>query len=360
MKKTIKHAVESAVVVAALMAAGAVAADTQWYPLAVNATDRAGVTRQVEYTPLSASGKASQDWKICVSLPHMKDPFFLAQNYGMVEEANLLGVDLLTLDAGGYGGLANQISQIENCVAGGADAVVMVGIAADGMNNLLAELKEKNVPVIDVVNGVHSDDVAARVLTSPRDEGYRAGKFLADKHPAGSAEVKVAWLPGPAGAGFVIAFDEGFKDGIKDSAVTIVETKFGDVGKEVQARLVEDILQTHGKVDYIAGTAVMAEAAVPLLKARGIDKDVSLVSVYMTPGIYEHLKAGNVEAAGVSPIVLTSRIMLDQAVRVLEGKQEYFNVGTLGRVYTPEDIGQMSLNDVMAPRGFRPVFNLDN
>ena len=67
----------------------------------------------------------------------------------------------------------------------------------------------------------------------------------------------------------MISFDDRFKEAIRGSAVTIVETKHGDTGKEVQARLVEDILQTHKDVDYIAGVAVMAEAAVPLLKATG-------------------------------------------------------------------------------------------
>ena len=343
-----------------LLAAGSAVAGDSWYPLKVNATTRAGQTTQVDFSPLSASGKASKDWNICVSLPHMKDPFFVAINYGMVEEAKKLGVDLHTFDAGGYTALGNQVSQIENCVAAGAEVVVMVAIAADGMNNLLGELKRKKIPVIDVVNGTNSDDVAARVLTSPRAEGYRAGKYLADKHPAGSKKVKVAWLPGPAGAGFVIAFDDGFKEAIKGSAVTIVETKHGDTGKEVQARLVEDILQTHKDVDYIAGVAVMAEAAVPLLKARGIHDKVKLVSVYMTPGIHEHVKADNVEAAGVAPVVLTARIIVDQTVRVLEGKQEHFDIGTLGRVYTTQDISEMKVGDVMAPFRFRPVFNLDN
>lgn len=343
-----------------LLAAGSAVAADSWYPLRVNATDRAGKTTQVDYSPLSATGKASKDWNICVSLPHMKDPFFVAINYGMVEEAKKLGVDLHTFDAGGYTALASQISQIENCVAGGAEVVVMVAIAADGMNNLLGELKRKKIPVIDVVNGTNSDDVAGRVLTSPRAEGYRAGKYLADKYPAGGKEVKVAWLPGPAGAGFVIAFDNGFKEAIKGSAVRIVETKHGDTGKEVQARLVEDILQTHRDVDYIAGTAVMAEAAVPLLKARGVADKVKLVSVYMTPGIHAHVKANDVEAAGVAPVVLTARIIVDQTVRVLEGKQEHFDIGTLGRVYTTEDISEMRVSDVMAPFDFRPVFNLDN
>lgn len=331
----------------------ALAAD--WHPLKVDATKVDGTRGLFDYSPLP---KASKDWLVCVSVPHMKDPFFVAINYGMVEEAKRLGVRMQTLDAGGYTALANQISQIENCVAGGAQAVVMVGIARDGMNNLLTQLKAKGIPVVDAINGVSSKDTGARVLTSPRDEGLRAGQYLAKKHPAGSKEAKVAWLPGPAGAGFVVAFDEGFKEGIKGSAVKVVETKHGDVGKEVQARLVEDILQTHKDLDYIVGTAVMAEATVPLLKARKLDEKVKLVSVYMTPGVHQGLKNKTMEAGGSAPVVLTGRIMLDTAVRLLEKKVEYTDVFTLGRVYTQQDIGSLQVDSVLSPASYKPVFKL--
>ena len=84
------------------------------------------------------------------------------------------------------------------------------------------------------------------------------------------------------------------------------------------------------------------------------------LSVYMTPGIHERVKANNVEAAGVAPVILTARIIADQTVRVLEGKQEHFDIGTLGRVYTTKDITEMRVGDVTAPFGFSPVLDLDN
>lgn len=332
------------------------AQDAKWYPLPFDGKTVAGEIGRFDYVPLSDSTKATKPWNICVSLPHMKDPFFLAMNYGMVEEAKALGVAVQSFDAGGYTQLANQISQIENCVAGGAQAVVMVAIAREGMENLLAELKAKNIPVIDAINGVASADTAVRVLTSPRDEGLRAAKYLAEKHPAGGEPADIAWLPGPAGAGFVEAFNAGFQEGIKGSAVNIVETKYGDVGKEIQARLVEDLLQTHPDLDYVVGTAVMVEGALPLLRARGIQDKVKLVSVYTTPGVYQMLKAGQIEAAGAAPVVLTSRVILDEAVRVLEGKVEYTDVGTLGEVYTKDTIGKLDPLSVLAPNDFRPNF----
>lgn len=340
---------------AAALLIGGTAQAADWFPLPVNSTGADGKTTSASYVALP---RAAQPWSICVSFPHLKDAFWLAANYGVAEEAKRLGVKLQVLDAGGYAQLANQISQVENCVAGGAKAVVLGAISRDGMGNLLADLKKKNIPVVDAFNGINSKDIGARVLTIPRDEGERAGRFLAAKHPKGSQPVKVAWLPGPAGAGWVELFNSGFRDGIKDSAVVIAETKYGDTGKEVQARLIEDLLQTHKDIDYIAGTAVTAEAAVPMLRARQLDSKIKVVSVYMTPAVHQGLKNKTIEASGMAPVVLVGRIAVDQAVRLLEQKEVLRDVGPIGRVYTQADIGTLNTETVLAPAGFRPVFKV--
>lgn len=342
-------------VAAALTSAAVGAHAAQWFPLEVRATATDGSSKLISYV---GQPKATQPWQICVSLPHMKDPFFVAADYGVIEEAKRLGVKVQVLDAGGYTELSQQISQVQNCVAGGAKAVVLVGISRDGMGNLLATLKSKHVAVVDAVNGMASDDVGARVLTSPYDEGLHAGQYLAKKYPAGSKPVRVAWFPGPAGAGFVSAFTNGFMTGIKGSAVQVVDTRNGDVGKEVQARLAENALQAHKDLDYLVGTAVTIEAAVPLLRAHHLENRVKLVSLYATPGVLRDVKDGTVEAVHVSPVVTTARMALDTAVRLLQDPQPepLVQYDTIGRVYTAKDIGSLDPQTVIAPQGFSPSF----
>lgn len=345
----------SAVALGLLLAAPALSLAAPWYPLKVMSLDEQQHASEVEYLPLE---KASKPLRLCVSFPHMKDAFWLAANYGVVEEAKRLGVAVQVLDAGGYTALNNQISQVENCVAGGGNAVVLGAISEEGSANLVAELAKKNIPVIDAFNGVKSDKIAARVLTSPRNEGLRAGQYLAGQHPAGSPVVRVAWFPGPAGAGFVQLFNDGFNEAIKGSAIELVETKYGDLGKEVQSRLIEDVLQTHKNIDYIAGGAVTAEAAVPVLRARGLAGKTKVVSVYLTPGVYQNLTAGRIEASGMAPVVLTARIAVDQAVRAAQGDPLLKNVEPIGQVYGSADAKQIPLDEVLAPASFKPVFTV--
>lgn len=326
-----------------------------WFPLQVNLLGKDGSTTQAEYQGVDS---AQKPWKICAAYPHLKDSFWMAANYGMVEEAKRLKLQLQVMDAGGYPQLNNQISQIENCVAGGAQAVILGAVSRDGLNNLLAELKKKQIPVVDVFNGVSSQDVGAHVLASPYAEGYNSGQYLVQRHPEGSTKVRVAWLPGPAGAGFVEQFDLGFKEGIKGGAVEIVETKYGDLGKEVQTRLIEDVLQTHKDLDYIVGSAVTAEAGVPVLRSRNQQGKVKLVALYMTPGVYEGIKQKAIEASYLEPGVNIARMSINQAVKLLEGKEVQRAVIPVGRFYDQSNIAELNTDEAFAPASFRPVFRV--
>jgi len=357
MKHLLTAVTASAAVAFAL--SGSASAD-EWYPYSVEVWDppfdMASPRTSVDYTPLD---KAAQKWDLCISFPHMKDAYWLGVDYGITEEAKRLGVKANVVEAGGYTELNTQISQIEDCVSAGANAVIIGAISYDGLNNLVAELSEKNIPVIDVINGMSSDKLAAKSLVSFGEMGAKAGAFLADQHPAGGEAAKVAWFPGPAGAGWVEAGNTGFQGAIEGSAIELVDTKYGDTGKEAQAKLVEDTLEAYPDLDYIVGTAVTAEAAVPILRSRGLTDQVKVVSYYYTPGVDQGIARGQILAAPTDSTVIQGRIAVDQAVRILEGKDYMKHVGPALYVVTQENHGDFDPSSTLAPNGFRPVFSVE-
>lgn len=342
----------------ALLATNATAED--WFPYAVESWnppfDMASPRSSVDYTPLDA---ASQAWEICVSFPHMKDAYWLGVNYGVASEAERLGVKMQLVEAGGYTELATQISQIEDCVAAGADAVVIGAISFDGLNNLVSEIRGQGIPVIDVINGMSSAELSAKSLVSFGEMGGKAGEFLAESHPSGSDAVQAAWFPGPAGAGWVEAGNTGFLGAVEGSAVEVVDTMYGDTGKEAQSALVEDALETYPDLDYIVGTAVTAEAAVPILRARGLTDQVKVVSYYFTPGVDQGISRGQILAAPTDSTVIQGRIAIDQAVRILEGQDFEPHVGPALYVVTTENHAEFDPSSTLAPNGFRPVFRVE-
>ena len=331
-----------------------------WFPYPVESWDppfdMSSPRSSVDYTPVA---KASKKWDICVSFPHMKDAYWSAVDYGVVAEAKRQGVKMQLVEAGGYTNLNNQISQIEDCVAGGSDAIVIGAISYDGLNNVVKEIRAKNIPVIDVINGMSSKELSAKSLVSFGEMGFKAGEYIAAKHPAGSKKVKVAWFPGPPGAGWVEAGNTGFQEAVKGSAIEVVETKYGDTGKEVQLKLVEDTLEAHPDVDYVVGTAVTAEAAVGLLRSRDLLGKIKIMSYYFTPGVYRGIKRGQILAAPTDSAVVQGRVAIDQAVRILEGKDYQKHVGPKLYIIDESNINTFDRDSSLAPDGFKPTFTVN-
>lgn len=350
-----KHVLMTGAALAALITTSVQAGE--WFPYEAEEVTPAfsadGTVAPVTYEPLA---KASGAHEICVSFPHMKDAYWLGVDYGVAEEAARLGVKMNLVEAGGYTELAKQVSQIEDCVAAGADAVIIGAISYDGLNNVIAETAAKGIPVIDVINGVSSSDISAKSLVSFYTMGFETGAYLADKHPAGTDPVKVGWFPGPAGAGWVEAANSGFLAAVEGSAVNVLEPRYGDTGKEAQLKLVEDVLQSDPEVKYLAGTAVTAEAAQGLLRERGLTDDIGLLAFYMTPGVYTGIKRGLISAAPADSMVIQGRIAMDQAVRVIEGKSFVKHVGPKIFVVDGDNIGEVSRDAILPPEGYSPVF----
>jgi len=337
-----------------------------WFPLQVQVWDdpfvRESSRKTVDYIPLE---KAVKKWKICVSFPHVKDSFWLAVDYGVVKESERLGIKMELFEAGGFNNLEIQIQQIRDCVAKGAEGVVIGAISTDGLNPLIAELKQKNIPVIDLVNGMSSPDITAKSSYSHKDMGYLVGDFIAksaksnQKNTNKNNAVNVAWLPGPKGAGWVDYSNDGFEVAVKENPnINVLTVKYGDTGKAVQKKLLKNTLNADLQLDFIAGTAVTAEVAIAMLRKRKLADKIKLVTQYFTPRVYTGIIRGEVSAAVSLSSVLQGRIAMDQIVRILEGKDYYKHVGVLLNVIHQGNVKAFDRASTLAPNGFRTVYSV--
>ncbi len=308
----------------------------------------------VQYRPTSI---ATQPWHLCISYPHLKDSYWLNVNYGMVEEANRLGVGFQILDAGGYPELARQREQIEECVAQGADALIIGAVSFDGLTDLVLKISKK-IPVLATVNDIADEGISAKAGVSWTEMGFKVGQYLAQKHPKGSKEAKVAWLPGPDGSGWVIFNTNGFMKGISGSAIRIAVTKWGDTGKEIQRTLVQEILESHPDIDYIVGNALMAEAAISILREKDLNNRIKVISTYLTPGVHRGLRRGRILVAPTDSPVLQGRLSIDQTVRILEKRSFEQHVGPEVNLLDQRNVSEIDLEHEFAPASFQATFQI--
>ena len=317
--------------------------------------DDASPAIPIDYVPLD---HAARPWRFCVLYPHLKDAYWLSVNYGMVEEARRLGVAFDVFEAGGYPNLSRQIEQLKGCASDEFDGVILGTVSYAGLTaevERIARLK----PVIAAVNDIDDSGITAKASVPWREMGAAAGRFLAQRHPKGGPPVSVAWFPGPLGAGWVSFVESGFRKALADSSAQIVMTRFGDTGTEDQVLLVEEALEAMPDVDYLVGSGPMAEVAVPILRARGLEGKVSVVSTYMSHAVYRGVMRGRILAAPTDSPVIQGRLAIEMAVRAVEGSLTVRHAGPPISLVTPEDAGSAFLDGSLAPASFVPVFSLD-
>jgi protein TorT len=335
--------------------AGSASADVWHLKARAVPFDDASAAVPLDYIPLE---HAARPWRFCVLYPHLKDAYWLSVNYGMVEEARRLGVAFDVFEAGGYPNLDRQIDQLKGCASSEFDAVILGSVSYSGLTaevERIARLK----PVIAAVNDIDDSGITAKASVPWTEMGAAAGRFLAERHPKGSPPVTVAWFPGPQGAGWVTFVEAGFRAALADSSAEIVITRFGDTGTEEQVLLVEEVLEAIPDVDYLVGSGPMAEAAVPILRARGLEGQVQVVSTYLSHAVYRGVLRRRILSAPTDSPVLQGRLSIEMAVRALEHRLTTRHAGPQVWTVTPENAGEAVIKESLAPASFVPAFSME-
>ena len=238
-----------------------------------------------------------------------------------------------------------------------ADALIVGTVSYDGLTPTIRELA-KRMPVISVVNDINNEGITAKSGVSWVAMGAAIGDYFATVHPLGGEPVKVAWFPGPAGAGWVKFVEEGFRPAIAQSSADIVAVKWGDTGFEAQLLLLEDVLEEHPDLDYIIGSAVTADAAVSLLRAKCRSGKIKILADYFTHGTYRAVKRGKVLAAPTDSPVMQGKIAVDQAVRALEGSLSMVHAGPAIQIVDQSNVNTLNIRNSLAPAWFKPTFEV--
>lgn len=306
--------------------------------------------------------KPSKPYHIGVSFPHLKDSYWLAVNYGILAEAERLGVSFTLMEAGGYDNLPTQQEQLQALADKGVDGIILASISYDGNNDMVQSLAANGTPVIEVINDIEAEAIAAKALVSFYEMGFFAGEFVAsDAAAAGKKELKVAFFPGPKGSGWADDTLLGFRSATEffEGNIELVAVEWGDTGLDKQAALIRSVLSANPELDYIVGNAVAATVAPDLLV--GAASAPKVVGTYITPALYARIQDGQVAAAPADMTVDQARIAVGMMVRLLDGetpgKDFPFRTGPLIPIVTSANIATFPYKQLFGPKGFKPVFS---
>ncbi|GAA6135827.1 TMAO reductase system periplasmic protein TorT [Oceaniserpentilla sp. 4NH20-0058] len=277
-------------------------------------------------------------------------------NFALIEEAKRLGVRMRINEAGGYDHIEIQREQVKQCMASGADGLILSATDASGLNDLIELYTQKGIPVIDLINGVTSKQITARAAVKYFDNAYLTGNYL--KRRVAGLKKNVLWLPGPKGPSWSRSADDGFKQSIMNSSLTVVETLWGDTGKEKQSELILQALSYYKNIDYIVGTSVSSDAAVGIIKKMSLEKPIEVLSYYYDPTVHRNISRGYIVAGGSDQQATQAKIAVDMLVRSLEGKLKIKHAGARAIMVDKDSFSEFDSNTSIPPKGFRPVFSL--
>ena len=342
----------TALAVSTLVLGGSARADANWWPAKYYNYD-SGSQKVAEYTPLQ---KASKPWNICVLFPHMKDTFWVAVDYGIVEEARRMGVNMTLYQAGGYENLPKQLSQFDDCLSGNFDAIVIGPISEAGLDKEFAKGVSSGKPIISTINPVSKSTVTSKMTVDFDTMGEQTGTYLVDFLKG--KPTKVGTFPGPSGSGWAEGFLDGFKRAVKGkSNITMLDDKFGDSGVAVQLGLIQNALQAYPDMNVIWGCAPAAEAAIGAVAQAG-KKDVLIMSSYENQAMLDALNKGDILGFATQYPVMQGRIAIDTAVRILEKKEYVKSAKAIPDMIAKSNLDKINMSLVLAPANFNAVYSV--
>ena len=250
----------------------------------------------------------------------MENPYFITLESAVREVLEKNGYTMITKDPASSPEL--QITQIQEMIDEGADAVFLSPVDWEKITEALKLLKEAGVRIINVDTQVKEMDyVDAYIGSDNREAGYICGEDLIGRCPDGG---KVAILECPTQNSIndrITGFEEAIAKAEKGFEVVAREDTNGEFEKALEAS--KAIVADYPDVKAImCGNDQLAVAAKTAVNLAGMDT-VVIYGVDGSPDIKKELKKANGQIAGTaaqSPISM-GKAAAKTAVNMLNGEE---------------------------------------
>jgi ABC-type sugar transport system substrate-binding protein len=271
---------------------------------------------------LDAAPAAAQDkGQIAVMLPAAGDPYFKLKSFGYVDEGKKLGYDVTVYDAGGYGNLSRQVSQIEDVIQRGVDAIVLVPASSDGTVPVVEKAVDSGIPVINDGIATNTPKVTGFVGEDSYVMGEMLGVHIAE---ALGGKGNVAMLSGPAGLDLTNYRVNGFKDYIAlFPEIHLVAEKFTSTSSAETMNVMQDFLQAQPEINAVyTFNGPIAIGAVQALRAAGRQPgEVVVTTMDLEVETERLMRDGWIQMTVVSQPVTMARLAVRRAVEAARGEE---------------------------------------
>lgn len=291
---------------------------------------------------------------IGVSVPDSTEAFWTSIAYGVEDEAKKKGVEVVLVSAGGDANVDKQISQIQDLIQRGVDALIVGATNGDGVVPVVEQAVAKGIPVIGLSSIPNTDKIASAVGA----DHYGMGKLQAEcLGKLLNGKGKVAMMAGPSGQSWAEERARGFKETMAKEFpnIEIIAENHTSDNRNAATTLMEDWLQRFPDLNgvYSASDDIGA-GAVDAIKAAGKTGSILISSSNLSPISEQYLKEGLLACDSTQQIVLQGRVAVDQAVSAATGQPVEKNVVTSVILVDKQSLATMDFSNIRAPEGWTP------
>ncbi len=309
--------------------------------------------------PLFAGGAAEKtevkdEYVIGAAIPALTHSFWIPLLYGIRTEAELLGVKVIDLEAGGFGNLDRQIDQIENLLQMGVDAILVGATDANGIVPIVEQAESMGIPIIGVGSQAATDMVTTKVLADDYEMGVIQANALAEVL---NQKGELVMLSGPPGNIWSEDRARGFRETVtkKYPNMKIVAEQWTEVSRTIASDLMETWIQAFPKVQGVySANDDLAAGAVTSIVAANKQSQIKVASANPTDIGLQNLKDGLVTAFAIQQTVLQGREGVRAAYKAITGAKTEPKVITSALVLTTENLETFDFSSVRHPESFRP------
>lgn len=324
-------------------------AEKNWYPFEAEAIYKWGDTITEDFSPPE---KASRPYRLGISLPLIKNPYWVNIAYGVWSEAKSLGCEMTILAAASYDDLPTQINQIENLVQRGIDALLLGPISFEGTARAVEETIDKGVPVFMLAQTTKSIRISGIALANDYKLGYDLGQWVI-KDSGGEANLVL--LSGPSGITWTSLLSKGLHAAVDGyPGIKILDERWTDIDVAVGQSTMENLLQAYPNVNYVTAVDVLGHGVANALIAAKKTDTISLGMVYASEESLPYIRNGSVDIGFSEPTVILARIVVDLAVKNLNGEKDVpyiIHPASIG--ITKGNIDSLDRTNFFAPTGWR-------
>ena len=255
---------------------------------------------------------------IGISYQNLQNEFIINIQDAVRAEAKKLNVDLVEAD--GQGKAENQISQVENFIAQGVDAIILNPYDKEGSAPAVDLAVKAHKPIV-VVNAIVSNLDQANAYAGSEDA--EAGRIEAQRiMDALHGKGNIAVIHGPNGHSAEVQRSQGIRQVLaKYPDAKIVAEQSANWDRAQALNLMENWLASGRQIDaVIAQNDEMALGALKAVEAAGKQNQIAVIGIDAIPDALKAVADGRMVGTVFQDAKGQGTLAVDLAVQLAEGK----------------------------------------